>query len=51
MEEKVRAMEEREEIKDNKLQESKIEETDRNITDLLTKDIEVKPEWKAYKNI
>ena len=44
MEEKVIAMEEREEIKDNKLQESKIEETDRNITDSPTKDTEVKPE-------
>jgi len=51
MEEKVIAMEEREENEDNKLQESKIEETDRNIIDSQTKDTEVKPEWKAYKNI
>jgi len=49
-EEKVIATEEREEIKDNKLQELKIETTKRNKKDSHDIETEAKQEWKKYKS-
>ena len=49
-EEKVIATEEREEIKDNKLKELKIETAERNKKDSHDIETEAKQEWKKYKS-